>query len=132
MSFLFVVLVPYLSTFWLCSKCCTQLVKILQHGFGVMYSVVGSIVCFGSLFVGFAPVGFEVRRGDLVVVVVDEVSEDSMEGLGFVGEGDVGAMTLAISSGTIGEEHDSDKMGDVRFDVGIIEELGNLNGKGEG
>ena len=84
------------------------------------------------MFVGFAPIRLEVGRGWLVVVVMDEVGEDLMEVFGFVSEGDVGAVALAVAGAAVGEEHDSDEVRDKGFDVGVGEELGNFGGAGEG
>ena len=84
------------------------------------------------MFVGFTPVGFEVGGGGLVVVVVEEVGEDGVEGFGFVGEGDIGAVALAVAGTTVGEEHDSDGVGDVGLDGGVGEQLGDFGGERKG
>ncbi len=99
---------------------------------GFLFSVVGGVVGFGSLFVGFAPVGFEVGGGGLVIVVVDEVGENGVERVGFVGEGDVGAVALAVAGAAVGEEHDGDEVGKVGCDGGVGEEVGDFGGEGEG
>jgi hypothetical protein len=103
----------------------------LKHDFSVIYSIVGGVVGFGSLFVGFAPVGFVVGGRGLVVVGVNEVGEDGVEGLGFVGEGDVGAVALAVAGAAVGEEHDGDEVGEEGFDGGVGEEMGDFGGEGE-
>lgn len=85
-----------------------------------------------ALFACFAPVFFEVGGGGLVVVGVDEVSEDGVEGFSFVGESDVGAVSLAIASTAICQEHDGDKVGEKGSDARLFQELGDFGGDGEG
>ena len=85
-----------------------------------------------TLFTGFAPVGFEVSGGGLIVIIVDEISEDGVEGFGFVSEGDIMASTFAFSRTPVGEEHDGDEVWEKGSDVGILDEFGNLCGEGEG
>ena len=104
----------------------------MEDGFGVMVSEVGGVIGFGSALVGFAPVGFEVSGGGLVVGVVDEVGEDGVEGVGFVGEGDVGLTGLAVAGAAVGEEEDGDEVAEVWLVVMIFDEGGDFGGEGEG
>lgn len=83
------------------------------------------------MFFGFAPIGFEVGGGRLVVIVMYEIREDFVERFSFVCEGDVGAAPLSIASPTVGEEHDGDEMREVWLDIGIGKEPGNIYGKRE-
>lgn len=94
-------------------------VEIIEHDFGVFFAVIGSVVGFVTLFAGFAPIFFEVGGGWLVVVVVDEVGEDGVEGFSFVGKGNVMSTASAFSCATIGEEHDSDEMWEKGCDNGL-------------
>ena len=55
-----------------------------------------------------------------------------MEGFGFVGEGDVGAVALAVAGVTVSEEHDGDEMGEKNLDVGILQKFRDFFGDGEG
>ena len=78
----------------------------MEHDCGVVFSVVGGVVGFVTLFTGFTPVFSEVSRWGLVVVVVDEVGENSVEGFSFVGKSNVVSTTFAFSSAAIRKEHD--------------------------
>ena len=125
------VVVPGLSECGLGSIGGAEGEEFVEDWVGVVYAVVGGVVGMGSLFFGFAPVFFEVGGWGLVVVDVDEVGEDGVEGFCFVGEGDVGAVALAVACIAVGEEHDGDELRKKGFDVGVLEELGDFGGEGK-
>ena len=85
-----------------------------------------------TLLVWFAPVGFEVSRRWLIVIVVVEVSEDSMEGFGLVSEGNVMPTAFAFACTTVGEKHDGNEVRKKGFGVGMLKELGDLGGEWKG
>lgn len=97
-----------MSQFGSCSIDRAEGEEFVKDWVGVGYAVIGSVEGTGSLFFGFAPVFFEVGGWGLVVVEVDEVGEDGVEGFSFVSECDVRAVALAVACVAVGEEHDSD------------------------
>ena len=106
--------------------------KVIEHDLSVLLTVVCCVVGFVALLVWFAPVGFEVSRRWLFVIIVVEVGEDGMKGFGLVSKGNVMPSAFAFSCTTVGEEHDGDEVRKKGFDVGVLEELGDFGGEGEG
>ena len=98
--------------------------KVIEHDLSVLLTVVCCVVGFVALLVWFAPVGFEVSRRWLFVIIVVEVGEDGMKGFGLVSKGNVMPSAFAFSCTTVGEEHDGDEVRKKGFDVGVLEELG--------
>ena len=106
--------------------------EFVKHNLGVFYAVIGGVEGTGSLFSCFAPIFLKVSGGGLVVVIVDEVGKNCMKGFGFVSEGDVRAAALAVASYAVGEEHDGNEVRKEGLYIGVLKELGDFCGEGEG
>ena len=125
------VVVPGLSECGLGSIGGAEGEEFVEDWVGVVYAVIGGVEGMGTLFFGLAPVFFEVGGWGLVVVEVDEVGEDGVEGFCFIGEGDVGAVALAVAGDAVREEHDGDELWKERLYFGLLEKLGDFGGKGK-
>lgn len=122
---------PGLSSSWSSSVGGTEFEKVVKHDLSVVLAVVGSIVSFVTLLVSFAPVGFEISRRWLIVIVMDEVCEDGMKGFGLVSEGNVMPTTFAFTCTSVGEKHDGDELRQEGLYLGILEEFRNFGGEGK-